>query len=467
MRGVEVVKVKRGDMPLPVKRPKGFEATVIAAADWIRANRGRGVKSYSYVRFHQDYDGEILQTVYAVKYCRPTKESPEAIRTQLVFAGTPTRRWASGNLLFCRISGYFVLWEEGESRQGMIRNYRFDPEMYETSDPLYNPNMNVLEIEGEPGESEHELYALRNWPTYMSVCDMTHDCTKREIIEYCRTFAENPMLELMQKAGISYLWDSKKLMNAKPKFKKRLLTYIKSNLKEIRGRRPEIKFILNAMKLGMTVPQYEWHEVVMAVDKLVCGVGGYFMHEQANEVAKYIQKQNGGPVHYRDYLDLSARMGRNMDDRGVLFPKDFCKQFDEMNVVFEAQKNAEMEKNIKRQLEQLGLPMRYDHKGFSVRVLDTQKSMTEIGNELHNCVGTSGYGMRMADGEIVILAVYCDGRPMNCVELDTPKDGNMYRIKQNLGDHNRASEMQDGVTSFLKGYIAEANKAWRQSHASA
>ena len=464
---IEIIKVDMTHMPSDVPLPKDFEITAQAASDWIKANPGQGRKKYAYIRFHQYYEGEILQTVYAVKWCKPTRKTPEQTICQLVFAGTPTTRWTSGNLLYGRLCGYFVLWDENEGRSGMISYYGFDPTMYIANDDTFNPSLNVLDIEGNPGESEADLLALRNWPPYMNVYDMMQDCSRKEIIEYCREFEANPVIERLQKAGISYLWNEKRLTHAKPKFSKKLLTYIKKNIKEIRGRHPDMSFILKAMKLDMTIDQYEWYEVVMAVDTLLCGLNGYFMHEQANEVAKYIQKQNGGPVHYRDYLDLSAKMGRNMDDRGVLFPRDFCKQFDEMNIIYEAQRNEMMEKNIQQQLEALGLPKRYDHKGFSVRILDTQKSMTEIGNELHNCVGTSGYGMRMADGQIVILAVYCNGKPVNCVELATPKDGRMYQIVQNRGDHNRDSECQEQVQQFLTGYISEANKSWRQCHASA
>lgn len=467
MSRVEVIKVGMKSMPCKVPLPKDFRSVAIAASDWIKANPGRGRKKYTYVRFHQDYDGEILQTVYAVKWCKPAAGQPERTLCQLVYAGTPTRRWSSANLLLHRIAGYQVLWDPSEGRAGFFSYYSYDPVMYEVSDKEYNPNLPVLEIGGEPGEAEADLYALRNWPRYMDVSLMAQDCTVKEIIDYCKEFIENPVIERLQKAGISYLWDERRLTHAKPKFAKSLLTYIKTNIGEIRARHPDLNFIISAMKLGMTISQYEWHEVVMAVDSVLCGIGGYFMHEEAVEVAKYLRKQNGGPVHYRDYLDMSVRMGRDITDRGVLFPRDFCRQFDEMNAIFEAQRNEEMERNIGIQLERLGLPMRYDHKGFSVRILDTQKSMTEIGNELHNCVGTSGYGMRMADGKIVILAVYRDGKPINCVELATPSNGEMYRVKQNRGDHNRDSKFQGEVTAFLKGYITEANRQWRARNAAA
>ncbi len=467
MRKIDVIKVDMKNMPSKVPLPYGFKSDVIEAAMWVKANPGRGRKSYTYVRFHQDYEGEILQTVYAVKYCRKARKTEEAIRAQLVFAGTPTRRWTSGNLLYGRLSGYFVLWDEGEGRPGMVRYYGFDPAMYETYSPDFNPCLNVFTPQDDPVEHASRVYSLRNWPLYMSIDDMMNDCSGKEIIEYCKAFSENPMIERLQKAGISYLWDEKRLTNAKPNYAKRLLSYIKKNLAEIRQKHPDMTFIIGAMRLNMTISQYEWHLIVKDVENVLCGTNGYFMREQAQEVAKYLKKQKGGAEHYRDYLDLSRTMERDMEDRGVLFPRDYCAQFDEMSKVYESKQAEEMEKNIKIQLELLGLPMRYDHKGFSVRILDTQMSMTEIGNELHNCVGTSGYGMRMADGQIVILAVYCNGKPLNCVELSTPKDGNMYRIVQNRGDHNADSVKQKEVAAFLQSYIVEANKSWRQCHASA
>lgn len=453
---IEVMDVDSSRMPRTVPLPDGFEDAALRVAEWIKANPARGRRKYSYARFHQDWDGEVLQTVYAVKWIKQTKKEREKAVCQLVFAGTPTRRWASGNLLFGMACGWFVLWGEEDGRPGLVSYFGFDPAMYEARKADFNPDLRAI--------SESGIAGTENWPRYLDRGAMACDCSEREFIDYAMEFMRYPAVERLQKAGISYLWNEKRLTRAKPGFSKKLLPYIKKNVAEIRAKRPDLTFIIKAMKLGMTIGQCEWHEAVMAVDTLLCGQNGYFMHEQANEVAKYIQKQNGGPVHYRDYLDLSAKMGRNMDDRGVLFPRDFCKQFDEMNIIYEVQRNEMMEKNIQQQLESLGLPRRYDGNGFSVRILDTQEKLTEVGNELHNCVGTSGYGLRFADGEIVVLAVCMGGRPVNCVELATPKDGRMYRIVQNRGDHNRDSECQERVSRFLAGYVAEANRSWREIH---
>ena len=453
---IEVMDVDSSRMPHRVPLPDGFDDAAIKVAEWIKENPARGRRKYSYARFHQDWDGEVLQTVYAVKWIKQTKKEREKAVCQLVFAGTPTRRWASGNLLFGRACGWFVLWGEEDGRPGIVSYFGFDPAMYEARKSDFNPDLRAIVESG--------IVGTENWPRYLDKCAMACDCSEREFIDYAMEFQRSPAVERLQKAGISYLWREKRLTRAKPGFSKRLLAYVKKNVAEIRAKRPTLTFIIKAMKLGMTIGQCDWHEAVMAVDTLLCGQNGYFMHEQANEVAKYIQKQNGGPVHYRDYLDLSAKMGRNMDDRGVLFPRDFCKQFDEMNIIYEAQRNEMMEKNIQQQLESLGLPRRYDGNGFSVRILDTQEKLTEVGNELHNCVGTSGYGLRFADGEIVVLAVCMGGRPVNCVELATPQNGSGYRIVQNRGDHNRDSECQERVSRFLAGYVAEANRSWRELH---
>ena len=455
------------EMPHPIPLPNDFMLCVETCIDAIKSNRHRGAKTYRYIHFFQDYDGEILETIYAVKWVRGTKKAPEYAMWQLAFAGTPTRRWTSGNLLFGQLCGWFMIWESGTRISGYVRSYEFDTRMYSATDDDWRPNLSITDIGGEPFEEEAHLLSLKNWPQYLDVSQMMNDCSLSEIITYCRYFLDYRDVELLQKAGISYLWHEKRLVNAKPKARKRLLSYIKSNIKDIRDRHPSLNFILKAMRKNMTIPEYEWDEVVQAVETLLCGVNGFFMREEACEVAKYLQKQNGGPVHYRDYLELSQKMGRDMDARGVLFPKDFCKQFDEMQAVYEAERNAEMENKIRASLAELGLPVRYDHKGFSIRILDTQHSMTEIGNELHNCVGTSGYGMRMANGDIVILAVYWNGKPLNCVELSTPKSNAMYRIVQNRGDHNQDSVKQSEVMEFLADYIKEANKAWRGCHAAA
>ena len=471
---VEIINIKQPKNMKPIPVPNHFKRTVRKCAFDIKKNPGRGCKSYKYVQFFQDWDGEILETIYSVKYDRPKKKSDlERIRTQLVFAGTPTRRWSSGNLLYSRLSGYFVLWDENEGRSGFIKYYGYDPKIYECADSDWHPSLQAFS-DSNPLEKEEMILSLRNWPPYFDVYQMMHDCCLGSIIEYIKRFTDYKDLELLQKAGISYLWDSNWILKAKPAQRKKILTYIKTNIEAIRGRHPAVSFIQKAMRLGMTIEQYEWHEVVQAVEKTLCGIDGYFMREEANEVAKYIQKQNGGPIHYRDYLDLSVKMGRNINDRGVLFPKDFCKQFDELKRAYDIQQNKELEERIKKSLEQLGVPMTLKKKRFTVQVLDSYEKLIDMGNALHNCVGTCGYGAQMADGTIVILGVYENGKPVNCVELLVPgksKYGkpaaNQYKVLQNRGDHNQDSPVQKEAESVVSAYIVEANRMWRQSHATA
>lgn len=71
------------------------------------------------------------------------------------------------------------------------------------------------------------------------------------------------------------------------------------------------------------------------------------------------------------------------------------------------------------------------------------------------------------DAYLVGMWTVIDGdesNPVNCVELATPQNGAGYRIVQNRGDHNRDSECQERVARFLAGYMAEANRSWREVH---
>ena len=473
---IEIMKVKMANMPSKVVLPPNFKETALSCADNIKANPGQGRKSYQYVTFFQDYDGEILQTIYSVKYDRPRKKGDvEKARTQLVFAGTPTRKWTSGNLLYSRLSGYFVLWDKTEGRTGFVHYYGFDPCMYKAYDNDWIPGIANI-AEKDPIEGPAELLALRNWPKYMDVTQMMNDCGVNQILRYCQRFVNYPELERLQKSGLSYLWDSNYILNSKPKAKKRLLTYIKNNIVDIRARHPEIGFILAAMRRGMTIAQYEWQQVVDAVDGVLCGVNGYFMHEQAAEVAKYLQKQNGGPIHYRDYLEASAKIGRNLDDRGVLFPKDFCKQFDEIQKTIAEMEKAEATKRLALLNDALAKKKLKDvivKGGFRIVVPSSYEELVDLGNKLHNCVGTCGYGERMADGSILILAVYKDGNPLSCVEVAMPGTVNnsLHReyasptVVQNRGDHNKS--VSDEVKVAVQTYVTRFKRAYKAQRSAA
>lgn len=473
------MKIKRiapkwNDMPKPVPLPKDFHKQVLKAANSVKANRGRGVKTYTFVHFFQDWDGEILETIYGVKYYKAERKNPEYAEYQLAFAGTPTRRWGSGNLLHARMCGWFLLWKSKDYKVGYFYRYEFDTNMYKADSDKWRPHLSLAAIDEDPTEPYGEIASLRNYPKYFNVETMMGDIQRSDIIQYLRNFIDYPQLERLQKMKLSFWWNELRILKASKKTAKDLLTYIRKYYSEIVEKRPSLSTVLAAKSMDMSLAEFEHYEKVCEVDKALCGVGGWFPHEQAEEVTKYLSKQKGNPIHYRDYLDLSAKAGRDMDSRGVLFPRDYCEQFLELQKIVTEAENRERNAKIAKTLEKLNLPRQFSKSGLEVRPLTSQEEMIDMGNRLHNCVGTCGYGAEMADGTIVILAVYQNGIPMNCVELLAPrkeksniKAGNTYKVLQNHGDHNENSPVQRQAEEAIDAYIIKATMNWRKLHATA
>ncbi len=165
-----------------------------------------------------------------------------------------------------------------------------------------------------------------------------------------------------------------------------------------------------------------------------------------------------------DYLTFAEKLGYNMKNSFVLFPKYLKDAHDTAYQDVEKQREEKrlqqlMEENQKFQdlYAQYQQQYAWADKDFFVVVPKDLFAIKEEGHDLHHCVGT--YIHRVAAGETIILFLRSQKKPEKPLYTLEVKNG---RIIQCKGFDNVLPD--DDVKEFLKKYVRILNKPEQQQH---
>lgn len=125
---------------------------------------------------------------------------------------------------------------------------------------------------------------------------------------------------------------------------------------------------------------------------------------------------------YRDYLDMCHKMGYDMKNSFVLYPKDLQKSHDKAARRMKHKKDAKLKRDFTAVYRRLSGKLDFEKDGFKIVYPTTPDDVTAEGNALHHCVGS--YIERVAKGECVILFLRrCsdDSKPFYTVEVRNQK----------------------------------------------
>lgn len=313
----------------------------------------------------------------------------------------------------------------------------------------------------EPLFGDDEIHAL---------CPETariEDLPGLDITDFVKRLKENPLCELVYKNETTRrLWDDSRLYRlGQPKLKKALV-YLKRGM-SFTDSLGMVKYgtkekMERERALNAAYRRFKW----WCKDRKTC-----------LEMCKYTRKQNEYQSFeysyrlYADYLDLSERFGRDLTDRGVLFPRNLEAQHDNLVRMSEELADAKRAELIQERADKYlskatRLANRYaksigvELDGLTLSIPKTTEELVRIGNELHICVGVAGYDLKVAKGESVIVTVNKNGKPVECCELN----GKATKILQLRGAHNRDSKYHDQAKKLIGMFIAN-NKPQRRAMA--
>ena len=104
---------------------------------------------------------------------------------------------------------------------------------------------------------------------------------------------------------------------------------------------------------------------------------------------------------YRDYLDMCRKMGYDMKNSFVLFPKDLQKSHDKTAHRYKQRKDALVKRDFISVYQQLSGQLDFEKDGMKIVYPATPDDVVKEGHALHHCVGS--YTERVAEKECIIL----------------------------------------------------------------
>lgn len=125
---------------------------------------------------------------------------------------------------------------------------------------------------------------------------------------------------------------------------------------------------------------------------------------------------------YRDYVDMCHKMGYDMKNSFVLYPKDLQKSHDRTARRMKHKEDAKIKRDFIAVYRQLSGQLDFEKDGMKIVYPSIPDDVIAEGNALHHCVG--GYTERVAKGECVILFLRrCsdDSKPFYTVEVRNQK----------------------------------------------
>ena len=150
---------------------------------------------------------------------------------------------------------------------------------------------------------------------------------------------------------------------------------------------------------------------------------------------------------YRDYLDMCRKMGYDMKNSFVLFPKDLQKSHDKAARRFKQRKDALVKRDFIAVYQQLSGQLDFEKDGMKIVYPATPDDVVKEGHALHHCVGS--YTERAAEKECIILFL------RKCSEEEKP----FYTVEvRNQKAVQVRGKGNCSMTPEVKSFIA----AWEQ-----
>lgn len=109
----------------------------------------------------------------------------------------------------------------------------------------------------------------------------------------------------------------------------------------------------------------------------------------------------GNLVVWRDYIGMAVRLGLDLSEETVCYPKNLVERHDTYAALIQAQENEEEAKTYRRRYKALCRRYEYEANGLCIVVPVSSEDIVAEGKVLHHCVG--GYAARHMEGKLDIL----------------------------------------------------------------
>lgn len=153
-----------------------------------------------------------------------------------------------------------------------------------------------------------------------------------------------------------------------------------------------------------------------------------------------------------DYWSMASRLGRNLDDPAVRFPRDLLQAHEDMTELIKQREEDALANLFRVRRKQLR-KYTFATDGLLIRPAASQRELTEEGDALHHCVST--YGKGHATGKTAIFFIRKASRPREPYYTLELNEKNLT-VRQNRGLRNCAKTpevqaFEDKWLEWLRG----------------
>lgn len=427
--------------------------------DYIKANaNGR-------VRFLWVFRDGYMSTI-AFKLCGGSKHKTIKIKEAERYIQATDKTVVCDYLMYHRIGGWNCYIEKKQCRYGQAPQSDY----LEQANEYYEVNNDGPWAASVATDDEMERW-FRNSYKYFGLKGGYSTAFFSKPVFYkpyafIREYMANlPHSETYCKIGLPNMAVSKSMCHLSTKGEKAIKKFLKANADNECLRRAKVPEIKKMIGSGITDLR-ELHKQ-QALEGLAKRIAQHNAkaYLEPKELLNYLLSQgihlsdmagkNGATETnaYFSYLTLCQRLGYSFEDKGTYYPLDFAlaKQVAEgRQVEKENEERRKKREETKRKLSIIA--ERYGgavyEGGIEIKPLSSVEEFIKMGNFFHNCVGRMGYDEKMADGKCLIVVVYVDGTPTECVEIDTKS----RKVVQERGLYNSTSALYHQLNPLVVQY---------------
>jgi predicted RNA-binding Zn-ribbon protein involved in translation (DUF1610 family) len=156
---------------------------------------------------------------------------------------------------------------------------------------------------------------------------------------------------------------------------------------------------------------------------------------------------------YRDYLDMCEKLGYDLSNSFVLYPKHLQSAHDSAAERLRIKADAEMRQNFEAAYRQVMARLDFEHNGLKIVYPTAPEEIVAEGQALHHCVGS--YVSRVANKECLILFLrHCDdtATPFYTIEV---RDHKAVQVR-GMRNTDPTPEVKQFMTAWEKAVLQAA-----------
>ena len=378
-------------------------------------------------------NSEFISHLRAIKYHKSFKEP----LVKEVFRESESKTLINTDFNFYGMGGWRVAFEtKRTSYYGTI----------EPQNKMINYTWKKPNVEKELLRKLEDIYSQDSSLQYMKV--KAHS-TLFNIIDFIKTYREQPSLEMLAKMNVEYLFTDSRVFKIKDKDKKAFITWIKENQEYIKTYRPNYLFIRGCIKTKLEPHDYATYQFNASKLKRF---KKFFTIKEIMGVLDYLDKQKSCTYDYLLYLSNCEALENDLSEYGIKFPRNLKSTAKAIKILFDKNEQKRFEKEMEKIKSVYSDIINGVKTDFKIYVPNSPKEIVELGDKFHNCLRT--YVDKIQKGEAIVFAFMNNEEPIECCELKI--NNKKLDLIQLRGEYNQSSEYHDicksSVNNFIKSY---------------